>query len=126
MACLAITGAMKSTLTAAMKILLNLTLLDLVILGEVRMAPYRLHILKQPAVPKAEVGLLSIWKNVSDPILAMRSDHTISVYYYSKIFNVIIDWDYWRNKDSVFPEDALIWFTDGSRANSGTGSGIFG
>ena len=24
------------------------------------------------------------------------------------------------------PEDALIWFTDGSRANSGTGSGIFG
>jgi len=26
----------------------------------------------------------------------------------------------------VFPEDALTWFTDGSRANSGTGSGIFG
>jgi len=26
----------------------------------------------------------------------------------------------------VFPEDALIWFTDGSKANSGTGSGIFG
>jgi len=56
----------------------------------------------------------------------MRSDYTIPVYYYSKIFNVIIDWDYWRNKDPVFPEGALIWFTDGSRANSGTGSGIFG
>ena len=26
----------------------------------------------------------------------------------------------------MFPKDALIWFTDGSRANSGTGSGIFG
>ena len=26
----------------------------------------------------------------------------------------------------MFPEDTLIWFTDGSRANSGTGSGIFG
>jgi hypothetical protein len=26
----------------------------------------------------------------------------------------------------VFPEDALNWFTDGSRANSRTGSGIFG
>jgi hypothetical protein len=26
----------------------------------------------------------------------------------------------------MFPEDALIWFTDGSRADSGTGSGIFG
>jgi len=38
----------------------------------------------------------------------------------------MIDWDYWRNKNPLFPEDALIWFTDGSRAGSGTGSGIFG
>ena len=57
-ACLAITGAMKSTPTAAMEILLNLTPLDLVILAETRMALYRLHILKQPADPKAEAGLL--------------------------------------------------------------------
>jgi ribonuclease HI len=56
----------------------------------------------------------------------MQADHTIPVYYYSKIFNVIIDWDYWRNKDPLLPEDSLTWFTDGSRANSGTGSGIFG
>jgi hypothetical protein len=56
----------------------------------------------------------------------MQSDYTIPVYRYSKIFNAIIDWDYWRNKDPVFPEDALIWFTDGSRADSGTGSGILG
>jgi len=62
---------------------------------------------------------------VSDLILDMRADHTIPVYCYTKIFSVI-DWDYWINKDPVFPEDALIWFTDGSRANSGTGSGIFG
>ena len=104
MACRAITGAMKSTPTAAMEILLNLTPLDLVILVEVWMALYRLHILQQPANPKAEAGLLSIWKNVSDPILEMQSDHTIPVYYYySKIFNVIIVWDYWRNKDPVFP-----------------------
>jgi hypothetical protein len=57
-ACLAITGAMKLTPTAAMEILLNLTPLDLVILAETRMALYRLHILKQPAAPKAEAGLL--------------------------------------------------------------------
>jgi hypothetical protein len=56
----------------------------------------------------------------------MQSDYTIPVYHHSKIFSVIIDWDYWRNKDPVFPEDALIWFTDGSRADSGTGSCIFG
>jgi hypothetical protein len=56
----------------------------------------------------------------------MWSDYTDLVYYPSKIFNVIIDRDCWRNKEPVFPEDALNWFIDGSRANLGTGSGIFG
>jgi hypothetical protein len=46
-----------------MKVLLNLTPLDLLIIAEARMALYRLlHILKQPAVPKTVAGLLSIWK----------------------------------------------------------------
>jgi hypothetical protein len=109
-----------------MEVLLSLTSLDLLIMAEARMALYRLHILKQPTVPKTVSGLLFICKNVDDPILDMRSDYTIPVSYHSKIFNVIIDRNYWRNKDPVFPEDALIWFTDGSRANSGTGSGFFG
>jgi hypothetical protein len=126
MARLAITGAMKLTPAAAKEVLLNLTPLDLLIMAEASMALYRLRILKQPTVPKSTSGLLSIWKNVGDPILDMWSDYTIPVYYHSKIFNGIIDRDYWRKKDPVFPEDALIWFTDGSRANSGTGSGIFG
>jgi len=56
----------------------------------------------------------------------MRADYTTPVYYHSKTFSVSIDWDYWKNKDPVFPEDALIWFSDGSRANWRTGSGIFG
>jgi ribonuclease HI len=124
MACLSITGAMKSTTTAAMEVLL--TPLDLLIMAEGRMALYRLQTLKQPTVPKTVSGLLSIWKNVDDPILDMRSDYTIPVYYHSRIFSVIIDQDYWKNKDPVFPENALIWFTDGSRVDSGTGSGIFG
>jgi len=118
--------AMKSTPTAAMETLLNLTPLDLVIQAEARMALYRLHILKQPAEPKAEAGLQSISKYASAPLLEMRADHITTVYYHSKAFSVIIDWDHWKNKDSVFPEDALIWFTDSSKANSGTGSGIFG
>jgi hypothetical protein len=70
MACLAIRGAMKSTTTAAMEVLLNLTLLNQLIMVEARMALYRL----QPAVPKTVAGLLSIEKNVGDPILDMRLD----------------------------------------------------
>jgi ribonuclease HI len=126
MACLAIMGAMKTTPTAALEVLLNLTPLDLLIMVEARMALYRLHILKQPADSDTETKLLSIWKNVSDPIFDMQSDNTTPVYYHSRIFKVIIDWDYWRDKDPLFPEDTLVWFTDGSRPDSGTRSGIFG
>jgi hypothetical protein len=54
---------------------------------------------------------------VGDPLLDIGWDYTIPVYRHSKIFSVIVDRDYWRNKDPVFPEDALIWFTDGSRAD---------
>ena len=89
MAYLAITGAIKSTPTAALEVLLNLIPLNLLIMAEVRMALYRL------SIPN-----------------------------YSKIFNVIIDKDYWRNKDPVLPKDVLIWFTDGSRTDLGTGSGV--
>jgi hypothetical protein len=126
MACLAIAGAMKSTPTAAMEVPLNLTPLDLLIMAEARMALCRLQILKQPTVPKTVSGVLSIWKNVGDPILDMGSDYIIPVYHYSKIFRVIIDRDYWKNRDPVLPGDALIWFTDGSKTASGTGSGISG
>ena len=86
----------------------------------------RLHMLNQPAVLKTETGLLSVWKNVSDPILDMRSDHTTPVYNYPRIFNVIIDMDYWRNKDPLRPKDALICFSDGPRTDLGTGSGVYG
>jgi ribonuclease HI len=126
MACLAITGAMKTTPTAAMEILLNLTPLDLLIQAETRMALHRLQTHKQTADPKVEAGLLPIRKIVNDPLLEMRVDYTTPKYYYSKDFNVITDRDYWKIKEPEFPEEALIWFTDGSRANSGTGSGIFG
>jgi hypothetical protein len=64
-----------------MEVLLDLNPLDLLIMAEARMALYRLHILKQPAVPKSVAGLLSIWKNVGDLLLDMRSYYTIPVYH---------------------------------------------
>jgi hypothetical protein len=58
------------------------------------------------------------------PILEMRADHIIPIFNHSRTFKVIIDWDYWRNVDPVVLEDTLVWFTNGSRMPSGTGSGI--
>jgi hypothetical protein len=60
-------GAMKSTPTAAMEVLLDLTPLDLLIMAEARLALYRLHTHKQPADYKTEAGMLSIGKKVGDP-----------------------------------------------------------
>jgi hypothetical protein len=57
------------------------------------MSLYRVQIIKRSSVSEAEAGLLSVWKDVSDSNLDMRSDHTIPVYYHSRNFTVIIDWD---------------------------------
>jgi hypothetical protein len=107
---------MKLTPTAAMEVLLNLTPLDLLIMVEAKMALYRLPIRKQPRVPKTVSGLLTIQKNIGGTLLDMQSDYTSPIHHHTKNFRVIIDQEYWKNKDPVFPEDALIWFTDGSRA----------
>jgi hypothetical protein len=72
---------MKSTPTAAMEVLLNLTLLELLIIAKARMALYRLHTSSHTATPDIEIGLASIRKSMGDPIpiLEMRSDHAIPV-----------------------------------------------
>jgi hypothetical protein len=72
---------MKSTPTAAMEVLLNLTPLDLLIMVEERLTLCRLHTPKQPADYETETGMLSIGKKVRDPMLSMRSYHTIPIYY---------------------------------------------
>jgi hypothetical protein len=56
----------------------------------------------------------------------MRADHIIPVFNHSRTFKVIINRDYCRSVDPVVPDDSVVWFTDGSRMPSGTGSGIFG
>ena len=126
MACLTITGAMKSTPTAAIEMLLNLTPLDLLIMAEARWHSIScIYSCNQPTLQQ-QLGCYLSGKNVRDRTLDMQSDHTVPVYHYSKTYKVIIDVDYWRNKDPKFPEDALVWFTDGSRTDSGTGAGIYG
>ena len=76
MTCLTIMRTMKLTPTVAIEMLLNMTPLDLLIMAEARMTLYRLHILMQPADSTTAAGMLSIWKNVRDHKLDMRSDHT--------------------------------------------------
>jgi hypothetical protein len=76
-----------------MDLLLDLTPLDLLTMAEATMALYRLQINKKPSASEVETGLLSIWKNVHDPILEMQVDHIIPVFNHSRIFKVVIDRD---------------------------------
>jgi hypothetical protein len=101
MACLAITGAIKLTPTAAVEVLLNLTPLELLGMAEARMALSRLQILKQLNVPRTVSGLLTFWRNVGGPSLGMQSAYIIPVCCYTKNFLVKIYQENWENKDSV-------------------------
>jgi hypothetical protein len=58
---------MKTTPTAAIEVLLNLTPLDLLIVAEARLALYRLHTHNQPADYKMEAGMLSIGEKSRGP-----------------------------------------------------------
>jgi hypothetical protein len=77
-------------------------------MAEVRMALYRMQIIKQPAAYEVEAGLLSIWKNVSDPVLEMLADHIIPVFKQSRNFKVIIDRNYWGGKKAQWSL-RVIW-----------------
>jgi hypothetical protein len=56
----------------------------------------------------------------------MRLDYIIPVYHYTKNFVIKIVQEYCKDPCPVLPENALIWFPDSSRADSGTGAGIYG
>jgi hypothetical protein len=55
----------------------------------------------------------------------MRANHIIPVFNHSRTFKVIIDRDYWRNADSVVPEDSLVWFTEDPGCPQGWGLKFF-
>jgi hypothetical protein len=104
-----------------MDVLLNLTPLGLLIMVEARMPLYRLQLYEQLNVHGTVSGLLTIWNNVGCPLLEMRLYWIIPVYHYTKSFVIKVDQEYWKNKDPMLLGDALLWFTDGSRVDSGTG-----
>jgi hypothetical protein len=78
-------GLSNRPLLQQMEVLLHLTPLDLLTMAKARMTLYRLRILKQPSVPKTVPGLLTIWKNVGDPLFDTQLDYTIPIYRFTNI-----------------------------------------
>jgi hypothetical protein len=81
MACLGITGAVRTAPTAAMEVLLGLPPLHLQILAEARIGDYRLHCNEQWKPKSGGFGHAHItWDKQNGPILQMGSDKMIPRY----------------------------------------------
>lgn len=125
MACLAITGGLRSTPTTSMEVLLDLPPLDILIRAEARMALYRIKLLDHRPISQNKTMGSEMLELTCESILEMRSDHMTSVRHTNKNFEVIMD----RSTDLEtykFPSGGLVWYTDGSKTHEGTGAGVHG
>src|ERR1044072_996394 len=102
LACLCITGAIRSTPTAAMETMLNLPPLDIYVRGEARIAAYRLSKTSNWK-PHIGPGHTRIEKLVTDPILEMGTDTINPRISYDKPFKICLDWEEWRWKETENP-----------------------
>lgn len=121
LACLCITGAMKSSPTAALEALLNLPPLHLLMQAEARLGAYRLkqnHVWRQ-----RPYGHARIEGRICDPVLEMISDWSPVTYKFESPFTTCLKPP---NESEIRPVQELEWFTDGSVMNGRSGAGVCG
>jgi hypothetical protein len=126
MACLGITGAMRSVQTAAMGILLGLPPLHLQVQAEAKIGNYRLHCSDQWKHKSEGFGHAYMTQGMKkEPILQMGSDKMIPRNVYDKPFTIRLpERSEWKEGFEPDRKGGLIWFTDGSKTNRGTGTGV--
>ena len=128
LACLAITGAIRTTPTAAMEVLLGLQPLDIYMRSAAMCSCYRMKCtgtwrngVKTGHTRMAEVMGSQI------PISNMRGDSMPPKYSFGRNYSVSIqtrsNWQ--QGIDPPVPKGAISVFTDGSGETFGTGAGIF-
>ncbi|CAH2108833.1 unnamed protein product [Euphydryas editha] len=121
LACLAITGAMRTTPTAALEVMLNLPALHLFIRQEAASTAVRLktlHLWKGDLSPQAEV-LNEVMEK--EPMLLAVSDKLPKQFVFDKKYKIQLHED---PNEALNTKDVRI-FTDGSKTVSGTGYGVF-
>jgi hypothetical protein len=127
MACSGITGAMRTAPTAAMEVLLGLPQLHLQVEAVARIGNYRVRCIDQWK-PKSEgFGHAYVTQDMKiEPILQMGTDKMILRNVYEKPFTIRIpDRSEWKEGFEPDRKGGLIWYTDGSKTNKGTGAGVY-
>jgi hypothetical protein len=118
MACLGITGAMRTAPTAAIEALLGLSPMHLQLEAEARAGIYRPHCSEQWKPKSKGFGHAYMTQDMKkEPILQMGTDKIIPRHVYDKAFTVRFP-DRREWKDGFHPDrkGGLIWCTDGSKA----------
>ncbi len=121
LACMAITGSMTTTPTAAIEAMLDIPPLHLYIKQEAAIAATRLKHLKlwkQTGTPHAEILDVAV-KEV--PLLGAINDRIPKQFVFDKKYKIELYEDPWGGNN----HRELSVFTDGSKTESGTGSGAF-
>jgi ribonuclease HI len=128
MACLGITGAMKTAPTAAIEVLLGLHPLHLQLEAEARAGIYRLHCSEQWKPKSKGFGHAHMTQNMEkEPIVQKGTDKMILRHVYSKAFMVRFpDRSEWKDGFQPDRKGGLICYTYGSKTNKGTGAGVYG
>lgn len=120
LACLAVTGSMRTTPTAAMEAILNIPSLDLFVEEDALRSSLRLSttkMWKENISSKRHTCILE--KNVRQtPILSAVRDQIVRSYNFNTPYQV------WINGHPNTSPDLSI-FTDGSRTDSGSGAGVY-
>lgn len=125
-AIIATTGALKSTPTAAMEMLLNVTPLHIHVKQEAIKSILRLKSFHSPVTHMG--GHMRILQEIKDqPTLLMDTDKMIRKYDFEKKFQTNIpSREDWKNGIPVLNGFNSVWYTDGSKTPQGIGAGVFG
>lgn len=123
LACLGVTGAPRSTPQAALEVMLDIQPLDIFVKGAAVKTALRLRELQE--LGHRALGHCAILTLFSGAQLNRDTDYMAPVANFVRTFCVDVptreDWA----ADRVIRDDEISVFTDGSKTETGTGSGIF-
>lgn len=129
-ACLAITGAFRTTPTAAMELLLGIPPLHIFLEREALKTTYRMYHTngyqvdgKRNAEGSKLLEFVTAHGVLGMPTDLMPKTHTTSALPYTVAFPKREEWE---QNESALQKADLCLFTDGSKTDSGVGAGVYG
>jgi hypothetical protein len=118
---------MKTTPTAAMEVLLGLPPLHVVLEAEAQAGICRLMCNQHWRPRSTSYGhAKKSWDMEQEPILLMGTDRMIPRHIFHKPFKVHLSSRHeWHNGFNPDNKGGLVWYTDRSKTNEGTGAGVY-